>query len=780
MTESQNSIDLKINGRLFPLWILSNFKKYKLPPIERKDGEDLCNIKTSDNVHELRQYQAFIGAILDYRSLYHNALIYHGLGAGKTVAAINVYNILYNYNPAWNVFILIKASLKDDPWLKDLKEWIPKDDYNDRMANIKFIHYDAPNAEKSFLNTLKESDSTKKNIYIIDEAHNFIKNVYNNIVTKVGKRALTIYDYIIQEKKENDSTRVILLSGTPAVNRPYELALIFNLLRPGIFPPTEAKFNEIYILRVNDKEELNPQTKNMFQRRILGLVSYYIGSDPELFASKQVLQKNLIMDTYQESVYKNFEEIEEQLERARMNKKSGATVYRSYTRQSSNFVFPVMGGKLFGDNRPRPSKFKLTEKEAIAIIEGNISSIIATTSSDKNSLNIDKIKQNLSMYLQAIDSFIKTFINYLDNIVLEDKSSGNTLEKDIDIFITVYKQKFVKFWTNHKKKSKLLETLYSCSCKMTAILFYMMRSKGPLVVFSNFVKMEGLEIFKIYMSYFGFANFSNRTNGSDYYRYTEFHGEIDRAVRKDNLLNFNLKENIDGKLIKVILISPAGSEGINLKNVRQVHILEPYWNEVRVTQLIGRAIRMCSHKDLPMNERNVEIYRYNATRSGEKTNKLSTDQEIQELAYKKEQLIDTFLQTIREAAMDCELFKNHNMLNGEYTCFKFNEKSYFDKFIGPAYKEDIYYDKKIDNGLNAINSVKKKIKIIKIQAKMMIDNEMTDVANYWYNPETNIVYDYELDFPVGRVLKEFGIPKKVDETTFLIEEVIQLSKLERV
>ena len=35
-----------------------------------------------------------------------------------------------------------------------------------------------------------------------------------------------------------------------------------------------------------------------------------------------------------------------------------------------------------------------------------------------------------------------------------------------------------------------------------------------------------------------------------------------------------------------MMISPAGAEGINLNNVRQVHILEPYWNEVRIEQKI--------------------------------------------------------------------------------------------------------------------------------------------------------------------------------------------------
>jgi SNF2 family DNA or RNA helicase len=780
MSETQNYIDLKVNGRLFPLWILSNFKKYNLPPIERKDGEDPCNKKSSGDVKELRNYQAFIGSILDYRSPYHNALVYHGLGAGKTVAAINVYNVLYNYNPAWNVFLLIKASLKDDPWLKDLKEWIPKEDQEERMANIKFVHYDAPNADKSFLNAVKEADSTKKNIYIFDEAHNFIKNVYNNMITKTGKRALTIYDYIIQDKKENDSTRVVLLSGTPAVNTPYELALIFNLLRPGIFPSTETKFNETYITRTGNTLSLNPASKNMFQRRILGLVSYYIGSDPNLFASKEIKVKSIPMDPYQLQVYEHFEYIEEQLERARANNKSGATVYRSYTRQSSNFVFPVMGGNYTGENRPRPAKFKLTEKEAEEIISGRLDTLTEPAKTNKKELDIDAIRKNASMYLQAVDGFIKTFIEHLDGLASEDKKEGQTLADDIEVFKSKYKYKFAEFWKGHKSKSKLLETLYASSCKMVAVIFYSMRSKGPILVFSNFVKMEGLEIFKIYLSYFGFGDFS-KFQGSDYHRYTEFHGEIERDVRKKNLIAFNGKDNIDGKLIKMILISPAGSEGINLRNVRQVHVIEPYWNEVRIQQLIGRALRMCSHADLPMEERKVDIFRYHAVRpTGSKITKDSTDQDIYSLAMEKESLIDSFLQTVREASIDCELFKNHNMINGEYTCFKFNESSYFDKFVGPAYKDDIYYDKKIDNGLNSVNSVKKKIKVFKIKARMEIDGELSDVGEYWYNPDTGIVYDKDFDYPVGRVSKEFGLPKKIDATTYLIDEVIDIPKLKRV
>jgi superfamily II DNA or RNA helicase len=314
---------------------------------------------------------------------------------------------------------------------------------------------------------------------------------------------------------------------------------------------------------------------------------------------------------------------------------------------------------------------------------------------------------------------------------------------------------------------------------MLAVIFYTLRTNGPVVVFSNFVKMEGLEIFKIYLSYFGYGDFS-KSGGSDYHRYTEFHGEIDRDVRRKNIIAFNGKDNIDGKLIKMILISPAGSEGINLRNVRQVHILEPYWNEVRIQQVIGRALRMCSHSDLPMEERKVDIFRYHAVRSSGPKKKYSTDREIYSNAIEKENLIDSFLQSIREAAIDCELFKNHNMLNGEYTCFKFNESSYFDKFVGPAYKDDIYYDKKIDNGFNSVNSIKKKVKVYKIKGRMEIEGELSDVAEYWYNPDTGIVYDKDFDYPVGRVSKEFGLPKKIDAATYLIDEVIDIPKLKRV
>jgi hypothetical protein len=114
---NKKDIILDENGRLFPNWIMQNFKKYVLPDVIRKDGDDPCN-----EVREkgLTLYQQFIGQYINYESPFKDILVYHGVGAGKTNSAINIYNVLFNYTPKWNVFLLIPASLHDDPWLKDI------------------------------------------------------------------------------------------------------------------------------------------------------------------------------------------------------------------------------------------------------------------------------------------------------------------------------------------------------------------------------------------------------------------------------------------------------------------------------------------------------------------------------------------------------------------------------------------------------------------------------------------------------------------------------------
>lgn len=769
-------INLKINGRLFPTWILANFNRYKLPEIFI-DGSDPCN--DTKMSAELRKYQEFLGRYLDYNSPYRDILIYHGLGSGKTRSAINIYNVLYNYSPDWNVYVLLKATLKESTWIRELERWLQKEEKEFRNANIQFISYDAPNADKMFLEAVKNADAAKKSMYIIDESHNFINNVYTNMSSKQGRRALAIYEHIIQDKRDNDGVRVVLISGSPAINIPFELALMFNLLRPDIFPKSEAQFNQMYV-STDAYPIINPVTKNNFQRRIMGLVSHYIGSTPEYYARKVVNYVDVPMSEYQDLIYTHYEKIEEKIARSMRSSSSGN--YKSYTRQSCNFVFPVMNQGQSGETRPRPRDFKVKESEIEAITKGK------STKVDKGKEKYYKVDE----YLQKVDEFANAFDGFLKSKLDEDIKAKHTLVDDIKKFKEITNSKFeiedyTKFINGSSKKSELLMALHNSSAKMTYMIFNIMNSPGPVLVYSNYVVMEGLQIFKIYLKYLGFTHYVDHSKGNDYYRYMEYHGGIDPTKRRKVLEIFNRSENKIGAVCKIVMISPAGAEGISLNNVRQVHIMEPYWHEVRITQMIGRAIRQCSHKDLPMEDREVTVFRYKSVR-GTGNDKWTTDQYIEDMARSKEGLIQSFLDAMKEVAIDCVLNKTHNNLVSTYRCFQFEEKSLFDDQIGPAYKDDIYDDMKLNNGLNSQNSTVKRIKIVKIKAVKQIksdeeesDEEESDEGKYsdpeefWYSPDSLTVYDINLQFPIGKIgTDDYDLPLKIDNDTFVITKMIPI------
>jgi len=772
-----SNINLEQNGRIFPSWIMKNFKKYILPEIIRKEGDDPCNEK---RVFGITKYQEFVGQFLNYTSPFKDILVYHGVGAGKTYTAINIYNVLFNYTPKWNIFLIIPASLHDDPWLKDIKSFISKTEYEKRFKNIIFIHYDSPIADRDFLEKVKKADSNKTSVFIIDEAHRFMNNVYNNVSGKKGKRAQTIYDYIQQEKKDNSNTRIVLLSATPVVNNPFEFALIFNLLRPGSFPTSESIFQQLFISSANFAS-LNENAKNMFQRRILGLVSYYIGATPDKFASKTVHYVNIPMEKYHEEIYKYYEEIEEQKEKLRLKMSRGKvgdqmSTYASYTRQSCNFVFPNIDEKVNGEKRPRPSHFRIKETDAVVITEGK---------NLEKKKEITKSKAEIMEYMKATRTFVNAFIEYLKESLRIDKENKYTIMDDIKKFRTDYDGSFSDFMEKEKKKSTLLINMNMCSPKFIRIIFNILKTKGTVMIYSNYVEMEGLQLLKVYLSFFGFLSIDDdkefnkdilepeKKLEKDGLRYCEFHGGVERDVRKINKKIFNKSENKYGKYCKIIMISPAGTEGINLNNVRQVHIVEPYWNEVRIEQVIGRALRFCQHKDLPQEERKVDVFRYKMVRNNKK---ITTDEKMEDISRKKNNLLLSFIDAVKEAAVDCELFKAHNMMGSKYKCFQFNEDTLFEKPIGPAFMNNIDNDMKIDNGMNSKESNRIKIKVLKIKAvKKFNDNSYSQENYYWFNEESGVVYDLELNFPVGRVEKDANNNFiKLDNEIYIIGDIINI------
>lgn len=778
-SDSNKYVNFRTDGRMFPTWMVHNFSKYQLEEISQTvDGKDPCNKNKGDKKQvklELRKYQKFVGDYLDFKSPYKNILLYHGLGSGKTATAINIYNVLYNYTPSWNVFILIKASLKGG-WLTDLEKWLNSDEKEFRRANIQFINYDSPFADKNFMDVVNNSDSSKKSLYIIDEVHNFIRNVYTNMTSEKGKRAQNIYDHILEDKIVNPGTRVVTMSFTPVINHPFELALLFNLLRPGTFPINPNEFNNLYIKNIG-YDIINPKKINQFQRRILGLVSYYIGSTPDLYASKTIEYVDVKMSAYQEDVYSFYEDIETKLA---IKSRGQSQTYKSYTRQASNFVFPHISQRVNGELRPRPGKFRISEREASLLMEEGV---INKTSG--------KVSHHMTQYMNVINLFIKEFKKYLDDANQKDISNNHTIFQDIDKFKTKYNGDFKKFNENEKNKSLLYDSMHKCSAKFVNLIFNIMVSKGPVLIYSNYVNMEGLQILKIYLKFIGFYDYMNLEYRNRYksnknkYGFVEFHGSIKFDARYAAMREFNKPTNKYGDEVKIIMISPAGSEGLNLRNVRQVHIVEPYWNEVRITQMIGRAIRACSHSDLPMNERNLVVFRYKSVRQNPELFKLTTDQYIEEHAKNKDVLIQSFLSIVKQSAVDCKLFYEHNKLDEEYPCFQFDEESLFDDVIGPAYSKTIRDDEYFDNGLNSEHSMRMRIKVLKIEAVKLLSEPGTDQKpkyskskTYWFHPKSRVVYDFKYKYPIGKVgISEDNIIMKLDEQTYVITKILPIKNV---
>lgn len=141
----------------------------------------------------------------------------------------------------------------------------------------------------------------------------------------------------------------------------------------------------------------------------------------------------------------------------------------------------------------------------------------------------------------------------------------------------------------------------------------------------------------------------------------------DKKRMLDNV--FNAVENKDGRFIKLVLGSKVMNEGISLRNVAEVHILDVYFNLGKVDQVVGRAIRQCSHYKL-MNEDNkfpfVNVYKYVVTIE----NELSTEEELYKKAEMKYMLIKKVERALKTVAIDCPLNMHGNMFKEEIEQFK--------------------------------------------------------------------------------------------------------------
>ena len=279
------------------------------------------------------------------------------------------------------------------------------------------------------------------------------------------------------------------------------------------------------------------------------------------------------------------------------------------------------------------------------------------------------------------------------------------------------KSKTLKLLEKNKElylKNNDKNKLEKYSPKYSEILSNIQKNKGLSFIYTEYKTLEGIAVLSIVLKANGFAPFIIEKNkNGDYIQVFEspddkekpkyafwgggnpeeselirkvFNNEFEELPKPLKQIETTSKTNLRGETIKILLTTKTGAEGIDLKNVRQVHIVEPYWNPVRIKQVKGRAVRVGSHIQLPENERNVDIFMYISVIPPElkKTDRIiqmdkngsTSDEVLFELSQKKLKVMETLLTLIKEASIDCSLnFKDTFSTEEPFTCVNYGSSS---------------------------------------------------------------------------------------------------------
>ena len=158
--------------------------------------------------------------------------------------------------------------------------------------------------------------------------------------------------------------------------------------------------------------------------------------------------------------------------------------------------------------------------------------------------------------------------------------------------------------------------------KLKKVVEFISKNPKPVIVYSNWIE-NGIEPLSKMLE-------SSNIN------HLKFIGGMSDSKKHIVVENYNNGE------IDVLLLSSSGGEGLDLKKTRQIHILEPHWNDAKISQVIGRGIRYKSHEDLPVSERKVVVVHWISTPLGEGK---GTDEYLYELSDKKLKDMKSFLDT---------------------------------------------------------------------------------------------------------------------------------------
>lgn len=286
-----------------------------------------------------------------------------------------------------------------------------------------------------------------------------------------------------------------------------------------------------------------------------------------------------------------------------------------------------------------PSTNKKTRggKKVIIADEANDDDAVDdTTETDTDTSPLFENSQNTNPFFTVLPSALvgKHGLESVMNKIILPPAAG-TNAAPVPLFQYQYKKETIAGYG----RIFAFDKIRNYSVKMHTILDYVRRSEGVILIYSQYIE-GGIIPMALALEEMGFIRYSEKSGGADNLLHRDGGGAGDPIpvdvrtlgqhskptgqlmparyamitgnprLSPDNA--FDIKgltgeNNKDGHIVKVVMVSVAAAEGIDLKFIRQVHILNPWYNMNRIEQIIGRAVRNFSHKDLPFEKRNTEI-----------------------------------------------------------------------------------------------------------------------------------------------------------------------------
>ena len=579
-----------------------------------------------------------------------------------------LFNILRGYIKTWRIPLNVKTSKKID-----------KNSLSEMLMGEKSLDYIDYSSSSKIL-TVTRNPFGFKNKIKKESGYQGVSNV------KKEESGDLVIDSEFTSDDDFERKIISILKRNDIDIIPQGVQIINQKALPDDFNTFMARY-----INENDK---SLQNVDALKRRIIGLSSYFKSAQESLLPkySKQLgVDYHIVripMSDVQFKIYESARKQERELEK-KQKPKSGsaelfeekASTYRIFSRLFCNYVMP---------DRPIPmSKKKKPEDE-----------------------------KDVEDAVPEMAQLIKEGTRIESKQDVEDEREGE-IEGDeiLDVIGGVsYKERLdraIKNIEEHSNDFLTHEALETYSPKFLHMLENIQDPdhQGLHLVYSQFRTAEGIGLFSLVLEKNGFARFRIKKNHLNiweidipevdegkptYALYTGtetseekemlrhiYNGEWNQIPESiGSVLKTKYHNNNMGEVIKVFMITSSGSEGINLRNTRYVHIMEPYWHPVRSEQVIGRARRICSHKDLPKALQTVEVFVYlmifseSQLKSDEaielKRKDLSkaiprlpitSDQYLFEISEIKANLTSQLTDAVKESAFDCYIYSNGKCVN---------------------------------------------------------------------------------------------------------------------